>query len=867
MAYTPPPGNSVALNFSGGYVAPAGNEVLIQFGNVLDNYIRTADVIFNSEYESRSIIEAEIIRTFNIELNTEYGSRIVDPLIHINTNNYECQLEVEKLSLQILPDIVTHDILFEDSFPTISIGGNAETDLPFRTSSGNVFNYGGSKSADIHFKAKWGGIEDKDVCTTIAGASPFFTEDTSSKLYWDSMEVFDFHNSIPWGALDIIDIGVSSPWLSFYIEDTTHATRYKGFSLCYIQSTYPYTQPDPLDRLNTILYSGKVSADSTRDFDWHGISNNFSDREHTTNWGPRELFSFCYRSYVPPQQGDFLIFSYPPKNEFYPTVLGRTKQDADEYNAEMIASLELSVSTSLDEYESKGVAEASALAAYEEAFTYYLNIQQLPHSSRPESVESAYGKAEAKRALLLTAIVATKKASDAYESAKSALQNYVPVVSSESDNTILDYKIKLSLSHYSADPRCLTDHNYTGPRDSGGSGGTVVTPPEPPFPPFLVKQVYYVMNTVLVKTLPGNTEVEVKSVSMTIDRDSWLWQLSMTVAKKEYVDLLSPKNGVYQTVEIYINGWRWVFLVESWQENRGFAKGTYSISGRSPSLILGDPICDKKSFTNTDQETGSTIISGILGANPAASGFSVAFSGYVDNQTGFDPNSGADWLISANAFSYTGQTDIQAIQTLAESIGGYVQTHRSFYNYGTGQDYRVLEILPTFKFQPWNWTASYPGISYIQLDNSIIKEIGTSYKKNPDYYGAYIVGESPRANGTTSVFCNVYKDGKGAATTHAPLCSSPLFTTDQIAQEKGRMIIGESGVWSEHSIKIFSLMLSGTAPGLLKVGDMINVTTGATTEWRGLVTSVSIDASVVNTSVFTVSQTISVLQYVGEWNG
>lgn len=867
MAYTPPLGNSVALHFTGSYVAPVGDEVLIQFGNVLDNYIRTADVILNSEYESGEILEADLIKTFDVELNAQYNPRIVDPLIHINTNNYECQLEVEKLSLQILPDIVTHDLLLEESLPIISIGGNTETDLPYRTSPGILFNYGGSKSADLHFEFKWGDIEDKDICLTLAGADPFETEDSSSSLNWNSMEIMDFHSDSVWGSLEIIDVSTSIPWLSFYIEDVTHSTYYEGISECYVQSAYPYNQPDPLDRLNTTSYSGRVSADSTRDFDWNGISNSFSDREHTVNWGPRELFSFCYRAYVPPQQGDFLIFSYPPRNEFYPTVLESTRQDVDAYNADMIEMLELAVASSLEEYTNKGAAEAAQRGAYEEAFNYFLFIQQLPHSMRPESTESAYSKAEAERALLLTAIVETKKAEDAYESAKDALENYVPAVSSESDNTILDYKIKLALSHYSADPRCLTEHNYTGPRDSGGGGGTVVTPPEPPFPPFLVKQVYYVMNTVLVKTLPGNTEVEVKSVSMTIDRDSWLWQLSMTVAKKEYVDLLSPKNGVYQTVEIYINGWRWVFLVESWQENRGFAKGTYSISGRSPSLVLGDPICDKKSFTNTDQETGSTIIAGILGANPAASGFSVAFSGYTNNQTGFDPNSGSDWLISPNAFSYTGQTDIQAIQTLAESIGGYVQTHRSFYNYGAGQDYRILEILPTFKFQPWNWTASYPGISYIQLDNSIIKEIGTSYKKNPDYYGAYIVGESPKANGTTSVFCNVYKDGKGPATTHAPLCSSPLFTTDQIAQEKGRMIIGDSGVWSEHSIKIFSLMPSGTAPGLLKVGDMINVTTGATTEWRGLVTSVSIDAAVVNTSVFTVSQTVNVLQYVGEWNG
>lgn len=867
MAYTPPAGNLLDFNISGNYTPPKGDEVVLQFGSVLDNYIRTFDVILGTEFESLLVTESELIRTHTVDLIPEFETCSVEPLIHMVTNTFELSSDIEHSLLQILPDIVTHPFVLENGSDLLLVGGNSETDLPMGISPGHSFKYGGATSADIYFKFRWGVPAETDVCYTIGNRIYFEYEDTFKWSPWEVMFVLDQSAASPWEDLVWFDVHYLYPWASFFIQDITHKTDYYGNKFFSIESNYSYAQPEAKDVLRGMSYGWASYTDPTREFDWN-VARLTPDSSKEVPWGPRELFKYCYREYIPPQQGDIVLFSFPPKNNYYPVQVESTRENVDLFNARMLAALEQKYLAAYVTYQGSLTAEDTAYSALLAASDYLQFINSLPHADRPESSDSALSKytlAEAEY-LRKQGVTVTDKA--LYEKYKYDFDNYIPVEAlPDSNNTVLDYSILLSLSHYSADPRCLTEHNRTGPRDSGGGSGTIVIPPEPPFPPFAVKQVYYVMNTVLVKTLPGNVDIEVRSVSMTIDRDSWLWQLSMTVAKKEYVDLLSPKNGVYQTVEIYINGWRWVFLIESWSENLGFAKGTYSVSGRSPSLVLGDPICDKKSFTNTSEETGSSIITGILGANPLASGFSIAFSDYTDNQTGFDPNAGSHWLISENAFSYTGQTDIQAIQTLAESIGGYVQTHRSFYDYGGGNDYRILEILPRFKFQPWNWTASYPGISYKQLDKSIIREIGTSYKKNPDYYGAYIVGESPRAGGTTSVFCNVYKDGKGAATLHAPLCSGPLFTTDEIAQEKGRMIIGDSGVWSEHTIKIFSLMPSGTAPGLLKVGDMINVTSGATTEWRGLVTSVAIDAGVINTSAFSVSQTISVSQYIGEWNG
>jgi hypothetical protein len=113
----------------------------------------------------------------------------------------------------------------------------------------------------------------------------------------------------------------------------------------------------------------------------------------------------------------------------------------------------------------------------------------------------------------------------------------------------------------------------------------------------------------------------------------------------------------------------------------------------------------------------------------------------------------------------------------------------------------------------------------------------------------------------------VYKQEKGQACLHAPVISSPLFTTDAIAQEKGRMIIAEAGIWQDHSIRVFSLFPFPQEPGLFAVGDLINVTKSGVSDWIGLIKGVSIEASLINKSAFSVSQNLNVSQYVGEWNG
>lgn len=748
MAYTPPTGNLVDLNFIGDYTAPIGDDVQLQFGSVLDNYIRTHSVYLEYLSDTLQVTEAILIDTHAFTLEAAYDTSIVDPLIHINADNVILESLYDHHQLQILPDIVTHDTIYEMDYDSLEVGGNSATDLPKGISPGFNVPWGGRIESDIHFKFPWDDIYAVDQHFLITRARAFPIVDIHFIAIWNAMYITDIPSVNDWASFNWVDLHQSYYWDSMLIRDKEYKARYTDGFLVDEFHLYRYGQPSPFDVQSTYVFEeNKTQTDRTY-FMPYGIGvDPDSDTFREVPWGPRELFSYCFKNYEPPRPGMSIDLSFPAK---YPLYIGATN-------------------------------------------------------------------------------------------------------------------LVFELSNYSTSPLCNNQHNHTGIRDNNIIPGVDVEPVIPPIP-FPIKPVYYIMNTVLVQTLPGHVQVEVKGLSMTIDRESWLWQLNMTVGKKEYVDLLSPKNGTYPTVEIYINGWKWVYLIEGWTENLGFARGTYSITGRSPSMILGDPICDKKTLTVTELGTGSYIMQGIMNSNAAAAGFSIVFSGYDNTQTGFDPATGSDWNIPAHSFSYTEQTDIQAMQMLTNSIGAYIQTNPAFYNYGTGNDGRFLDVFPRYAWQPWNWELTNPELEFKILDKSIIREMGSTYKKNPDYYGAYIVGEAPKEGASVGVFCDVYKQEKGAACKHAPVESSMLYTTDMIAQEKGRMIIAEAGVWCEHTIRVFSLFPEPQLPGLFKVGDLINVRDGATSEWIGLVVSTTIEASVVNGSAFSVSQNLGVTQYVGEWN-
>jgi len=377
-------------------------------------------------------------------------------------------------------------------------------------------------------------------------------------------------------------------------------------------------------------------------------------------------------------------------------------------------------------------------------------------------------------------------------------------------------------------PRCPFDYWYSGGRDSYNPD---IEPIEQRIVPR--KKVYYMINTAYIKRLPDNADIPFKSVSMSIDRGSWLWDFSIEVTDKAALDMLKPEGNVFKDIQIHINGWEWTCKVENWSEGISFTGGSWNISGRSPSVELAEPYSVEPLFQN-EEKHGGQIITDIL---------EFTNWGFVWDYNAFNPF--IDWSIPANTINMTDASKISQIKKVTDAVHAFVQTAPD-----TKTD-PTLYIKPTYKENPWNWDTAVT--AEIVLNNDICSEVSRSNEIIKPV-NAVIVSSQNKG-----VIVNAIKNGT-AGDVPAPMEINPLTTTQEAGREIARHIIGKSGFWINHSYTLFSLMPPSEPPGLLTPGTFIDMNESTGT-WTGQVTGTSVQAGWDNSSGLTVSQTIDVEQF------
>lgn len=419
----------------------------------------------------------------------------------------------------------------------------------------------------------------------------------------------------------------------------------------------------------------------------------------------------------------------------------------------------------------------------------------------------------------------------------------------------------------STDPRCPWVHMHSGVRDR--YPGIILDPTQPQFQE--ARQVYYMLNTVSVREYISQVPIEVLAVSIAIDRDSWLWQFQITVSSRNCLEVIRPRKGVFVSVIIEVNGYEWICTVENWSESRTFGKETWTVTGRSPSLIFGEPVSAKTSQTVSTGRQGQQIFDDILSVKTMPSTWPASlmpwtsdWSLYITSgavQTGFQPLT--DWYIPANTFSYTDQTEIDVLKTITTSVGAYIQT---------SPDANIFHVRPMYAYQPWNWVFSNANINWRALAEYQCTEIGSQHNLKPYYQAIHVMGESVASNDTgtgaspdgKAVFVDVCRTGwcGGGTASYAPAMTNSLITTVKAGAEYGRMVIGGTGEWINHTLKIGVLCPGSDATGLFTPGDMIAVLERGA-PWYGQVTGVSIAVAGDGSGLFSVAQTIEVEEYVG----
>lgn len=400
--------------------------------------------------------------------------------------------------------------------------------------------------------------------------------------------------------------------------------------------------------------------------------------------------------------------------------------------------------------------------------------------------------------------------------------------------------------------RCPFDYHHSGNRDPFHPP---IIPPIP-YNDILIVPIsgtYYMSNTTYIRKLSGNMEsIDFQSVTMSIDRDSWLWSFNIVVLTKESLDLIKPVQSNFSDIEISCNGWIWTCRVDGWKESIVFGKKAWTVTGKSPSMEIGDPYSSLSSYSNENVH-GGQIIDDVLtdtGWTTEWQGNNsfIATSKYIN-----------DWLIPAGVVSVTNTSCIKIIQRIIDSIGYFIQTNANTNNNpslnGTGN--QVLYIKPTHKQNAWKWNENSLITPKAVLTDRICSEIGRSNKVVQPVQAVIVSGENH------GVIVSAVRDGYNISTCQsAAVATEPLLTSIAAGTEKSRHIISQSGYWLMHSLRLFSLSAPLSAPGLLLPGDFIDMNETGSSTWRGQVIGVSINSGWSGNGLVT-SQSIEVEQYVG----
>jgi hypothetical protein len=317
-----------------------------------------------------------------------------------------------------------------------------------------------------------------------------------------------------------------------------------------------------------------------------------------------------------------------------------------------------------------------------------------------------------------------------------------------------------------------------------------------------------VLHTVIVYRLPDMLEIPVLSASLKFDSASWAWGVSLTLRTAETMALLEAIDGEPRQVRVYVDGFNITALIEEWGESRQFGEANYTASGRSPLALFAMPYAPLRFHLETEQKTAAQLIDYEL----LYTGWSAAY--HADLLALFT----TDWLVPAGAWSYQGKSPIDAILQIAKAVGARVYSDRNE---------KIVHIEPRYPVSPWNWAAATPDK---QIALSLIRSLSTQLAPQPLYDHVYVSGQSH------GVLVSATRAGY-PGTVSAPMVTDNLITYVNTGRERARNILSNVGKQARVTI---DLPLNDIT-GLLEPGQLVEVLD--TTAWRGLVTSITLNAT------------------------
>lgn len=322
---------------------------------------------------------------------------------------------------------------------------------------------------------------------------------------------------------------------------------------------------------------------------------------------------------------------------------------------------------------------------------------------------------------------------------------------------------------------------------------------------------YMSAHEITAQLLPSGATIQINDITVAASQGSFCRTFSAS-GHISLFDQLVPTSGLPQQIRFYIDGIGFVFVVGSVRKTEAFGKKGVQFTGRSVTSLLAAPYAREATWFNATAQTAQQLAANVLQYSGVTLDWGVP-----------------DWLVPAGAWSHRG-TPLSAVQAIAESIGGYVQSHRTDPVLQVRHPYP--ELAGGLPGGPWNWYAA--GVTPdVSLASEALMTIGTERRDEADINGVYVRGTNQ------GVFRIVKRIGT-AGDKLAGMVTDPLITHDTAAQQRGLSILGAAG--AKHLIDFELPILTGSGqPGILDVGQLALV--NQSSPWRGRVRAVSASAT------------------------
>lgn len=353
------------------------------------------------------------------------------------------------------------------------------------------------------------------------------------------------------------------------------------------------------------------------------------------------------------------------------------------------------------------------------------------------------------------------------------------------------------------------------------------TDPEPPATVVVpIRRIYRVINTASLRRVDGNIPILTRSMTLSIDVESWTWGFTASVPGMAALAALEPAvDGGPVEVEALINGVAYRALVEGISRERRFARADLSISGRGKAAVLDAPYSPAMSFGNPDDpRLAQQLANDVLTLNGTPIGWAVDWH----------PE---DWTVGVGAFSHQGSY-ISALNAIASAAGGYLQPHR------TDQS---LSVLLRYPVAPWDWGTVTPDY---ELPADVVETESIQWVEKPRYNRVYVSGEQQ------GVLGQVTRAGT-AGDLVAPAVIDPLIANALAARQRGLPVLADIGRQAVVGLRLPVLAETGIIPP----GKFVRYVDGATTR-VGLVRSSSATVERTDDEKLVIWQTLGVETHV-----